>query len=185
MAEDVVLVTGASSGIGEALARRIAREGRPLALVARRADRLETLARELREKHGVSAHAVTADLARPGGVAALVGDLDRRGLTVDWLVNNAGFGTAGRFDQLPVERELEEIRLNVEALVELSGRCLPGMVARRRGVLMNVASLGAYGPGPYMATYVATKSFGLSFSESIAVELEGTGVQVLCVCTGF
>jgi len=185
MAEDVALVTGASSGIGEALARRIAREGRSLVLVARRADRLEALAHELREKHGVTAHALSADLARPGAVPALLGDLERRGLAVDWLVNNAGFGTAGRFDQLPVERELEEIRLNVEALVELSSRCLPAMVARRRGVLMNVASLGGFAPGPYMATYAATKAFVLSFTEAIAAELRDTGVQVLCVCPGF
>jgi hypothetical protein len=185
MAEDVALVTGASSGIGEALARRIARDGRHLVLVARRADRLEALARELKEKHGVSAHGIAADLAARGAVRALLDEVTRRGLTVDWLVNNAGFGTAGRFDQLPVERELDEIRLNVEALVELSGHCLPGMVARRRGVVMNIASVGGFAPGPYMATYAATKAFVLSFSEAIAAELRGTGVQVLCVCPGF
>ena len=185
MAADVVLVTGASSGIGEALARRIARDGRRLVLVARRTDRLETLARELREATGVAADVVPADLTQPGAVSALVAEIERRGLAVDWLVNNAGFGTVGRFDTLPVERELEEIRLNVQALVELCGRCLPGMVQRRRGAVMNIASLGAYGPGPYMAAYVATKSFVLSFSESIAVELKGTGVEVLCVCPGF
>jgi short-subunit dehydrogenase len=185
MAQEIALVTGASSGIGEALARRIARDGRHLVLVARRAERLETLAGELEQQHGVKAHVVAKDLVKPGAIAELLDDLKRRGLTVDWLVNNAGFGTAGRFDRLPVERELQEIRLNVEALVELCGRCLPAMVARRSGAVMNVASLGGFAPGPYMATYAATKAFVLSFTEAIAAELRGTGVQVLCVCPGF
>jgi len=185
MAADVVLVTGASSGIGEALARRIARDARRLVLVARRTDRLEALARELREANGVVADVIPADLTQPGAVSGLVAEIERRGLAVDWLVNNAGFGTVGRFDTLPVERELEEIRLNVQALVELCGRCLPGMVARRRGVVMNIASLGGFAPGPYMATYAATKAFVLSFSEAIALELRDTGVHVLCVCPGF
>ena len=185
MAQDVALVTGASSGIGEALARRLARDGRPLVLVARRADRLESLARALRAAHGVEAHVLAQDLLRPGAVQAVLAEVDRRGLTVEWLVNNAGFGTGGRFDQLPVERELEEIRLNVEALVEFTGRCLPAMVARRRGAVMNVASMAAFGPMAYSATYGATKAFVLSFSEAIAAELRGTGVQVLCVCPGF
>src|SRR5437867_7488416 len=185
MAQDVALVTGASSGIGEALARRLARDGRPLVLVARRADRLESLARALRGAHGVEAHVFAQDLLQPGAVQAVLAEVDRRGLTIDWLVNNAGFGTGGRFDQLPVERELEEIRLNVEVLVEFTSRCLPGMVARRRGAVMNVASMAAFGPMAYMATYAATKAFVLSFSEAIAAELRGTGVQVLCVCPGF
>jgi len=185
MTPEVALVTGASSGIGEALARRIARDGRHLVLVARRADRLETLARELERQHGVKAHVIARDLVQPGAVPALLEEIGRRGLAVDWLVNNAGFGTVGRIDRLPVERELEEIRLNVEALVELCGRCLPAMVARRSGAVMNVASLGGFAPGPYMATYAATKAFVLSFTEAIAAELRGTGVHVLCVCPGF
>ena len=185
MTQDVALVTGASSGIGEALARRIARDGRHVALVARRTDRLERLAAELERQHGVKAHVVAKDLLAPGAAAELVADVARRGLTIDWLVNNAGFGTVGNFHELPVERELQEIRLNVEALVELCGRCLPGMVARRRGAVVNIASLGGFAPGPYMATYAATKAFVLSFSEAIAAELRSTGVQVLCVCPGF
>src|SRR5438093_2898222 len=172
MAQDVALVTGASSGIGEALARRLARDGRPLVLVARRADRLESLARALRGAHGVEAHVFAQDLLQPGAVQTVLAEVDRRGLTIDWLVNNAGFGTGGRFDQLPVERELEEIRLNVEVLVEFTGRCLPGMVARRRGAVMNVASMAAFGPMAYSATYGATKAFVLSFSEAIAARSE-------------
>jgi short-subunit dehydrogenase len=185
MEQDVALVTGASSGIGEALARRLAKDGRHLVLVARRVDRLETLARELEAQHGIRAYAIPADLVQPGAVRGLLDDVARRGLTVDWLVNNAGFGTMGRFDGLEVERELDEIKLNVEALVELTGRSVPGMVARKRGVVMNVASVAAFTPSPFMATYSATKAFVLSFTEALAVELESTGVHVLCVCPGF
>jgi short-subunit dehydrogenase len=185
MAQDIALVTGASSGIGEAIARRIARDGRDVTLVARRADRLAAVARELEQAHGIRAHVIAKDLIRAGATGELLEEIADRGLTVDWLVNNAGFGTVGRFDQLPVEGELDEIRLNVEVLVELTGRCLPGMVGRGRGVVMNIASLGGFAPGPYMATYAATKAFVLSFSEAIATELRGTGVQVLCVCPGF
>jgi short-subunit dehydrogenase len=185
MEQEVALVTGASSGIGEALARRIARDGRHLVLVARRADRLEALARELEGAHGIRAHVVAKDLVQPGAARALAEEVAHRGLSVDWLVNNAGFGTMGRFDTLPVEGELDEIRLNIEVLVELTGRFLPRMVARRRGVVMNIASLGAFAPSAYMSTYSATKAFVLSFSEGIAAELRTSGVQVLCVCPGF
>ena len=185
MPQDVTLVTGASTGIGAALVRRIARERRNVVLVARTVDRLESLATEMRDAHHVDAQVIPADLTKPGAVRQLVDEVDRRGLAVDWLVNNAGFGTGGRFDQLPVERELEEITLNVTALVELTGRLLPGMVARRRGAVVNVSSLASFLPGPYSATYSATKAFVTSFSEAIATELRDTGVTVLCVCPGF
>ena len=160
MAQEVALVTGASSGIGEALARRLARDGRHLVLVARRGDRLEALARDLTDVHGVAAHVIAKDLVEPGAARELLDDVGRRGFTVDWLVNNAGFGTAGRFDRLPVDGELNEIRLNVEVLVELTGRCLPAMVARKAGVVMNIASMGAFAPGPYMATYAFSQVWG-------------------------
>jgi hypothetical protein len=185
MAEDIVLVTGASSGIGEAIARRVARDGRPVGLVARRQDRLEALAAEIRSGHKVDAHVLPSDLTAPGAVGALADEVARRGLAIDWLVNNAGFGTFGKFHQLPLERELAEIRLNVEALVELTGRFLPPMVERRRGVVMNVSSVGGFVPSPMMATYTATKAFVLAFSEALHVELDGTGVHCLCVCPGF
>jgi hypothetical protein len=185
MPRDVALVTGASSGIGEALARRIAATGRRLVLVARRADRLQEIASEIHVRHGVEAQVISADLGVPAARQALVDEIARRDLAVDWLVNNAGFGTNGRFHDLPVERELEEIRLNVEALVDLTGRFLPSMVARRRGAVVNVSSVAGYCPGPYTATYSATKAFVSSFSEAIAVETRGTGVDVLCVCPGF
>jgi short-subunit dehydrogenase len=185
MAGDIVLITGASSGIGEALARRVARDGREVGLVARRADRLEALASELRDRHGVDTHVLPCDLVAPGAVAALAREVEQRGLTVDWLVNNAGFGTFGRFHELPVERELQEIRLNVEALVEATGRFVPGMVRRRRGTVMNISSIGGLFPGPFMSTYTATKAFVVAFSAGLEVELQGTGVSVLCVCPGF
>jgi short-subunit dehydrogenase len=185
MAGDIVLITGASSGIGEALARRVARDGRNVGLVARRADRLEALASELRDRHGVDAHVFPCDLVAAGAVAGLVREVGQRGLTVDWLVNNAGFGTFGRFHELPVERELEEVRLNVEALVEATGRFLPDMVRRRRGTVMNISSVGGLFPGPFMSTYTATKAFVVAFSAGLEAELQGTGVSVLCVCPGF
>src|SRR5262245_60966012 len=179
MGREIALVTGASSGIGEALARRLARDRKHLGLVARRADRLGALAAALRAAHSIEVDVLPADLTQPGAVAALVEEVSRRGLDVDWLVNNAGFGTVGRFHELPLARELEEIALNVEALVELTGRLLPAMVGRRRGVVMNVGSIS-----PNMATYTATKAFVLSFTEAIAVEVRDSGVHVLCVCPG-
>jgi hypothetical protein len=185
MPQDVALVTGASSGIGAALARRIAATGRRVVLVARSVDRLDDIAREIEAQHGVETHVIPTDLGVPAARGNLVDELTRRDLTVDWLVNNAGFGTNGRFHELPVERELEEIRLNVEALVDLTGRFMPAMVARRRGAVVNVSSVAGYCPGPYTATYSATKAFVSSFSEAIAVEARGTGVDVLCVCPGF
>jgi hypothetical protein len=185
MANEIALITGASSGIGEALAKRVARDGRAVGLVARRADRLEALAEEIRRAHGTEAHVLACDLTAPGAIRGLAAEVKHRGLTVDWLVNNAGFGTYGPFHELPVEKELEEIRLNVMALVEVTGRFLPAMVERRRGVVMNVSSIGGLFPSPFMATYAATKAFVVSFSEGLAVELRDKGVSVLCVCPGF
>jgi short-subunit dehydrogenase len=185
MPTPVALVTGASSGIGEALARRIAREKRNLALVARRVDRLEALAKELGATHRIEATAIPCDLMQPDGPAGLVAELERRGLEVDWLVNNAGFGTFGKFHELPVERELEEVRLNAGAPVALAGLLLPGMVRRGRGAVINVASVAGFGPMALNATYSATKAFLIAFSEALAVDLAGTGVTVLCVCPGF
>jgi len=185
MAQEIALITGASSGIGEAFARRLARDGRHLVLVARRADRLESLARDLAAAHGVRVEPIAQDLVRSGACRELIEEVERRGLVVDWLVNNAGFGTVGAFHELPVDKEVEEVRLNVEALVELTGRCLPGMVARRRGAVVNLASMAGFSATPYMTIYGATKAFVLSFSEGLAVELRGTGVDVLCVCPGF
>src|SRR5262245_12170710 len=185
MSTPVVVVTGASSGIGEAFARRIARDRRNLVLVARRAERLATLAQQLGVEHHIQAMALPCDLMAADGPASLAAELERRGLEVEWLVNNAGFGTFGKFHELPVDRELDEIHLNVRAPVALTGLLLPGMVRRGRGAIVNVASVAGFGPMGLNATYSATKAFLIAFSEALAVDVDGTGVQVLCVCPGF
>jgi len=185
MAQEVALITGASSGIGEALARRIARDGRSVALVARRLPRLESIAAELRANHRVDVHALPADLTAPGAIAALVDEVGRRGLTVDWLVNNAGFGTFGAFHTLDLDGELREIQLNVVALVRLTHAAAVEMAARGRGGILNVSSLAGFQPGPMNATYGATKAFVTSFTEAVHQEMQGTGVSVTVLCPGF
>jgi uncharacterized protein len=183
-AQQTALVTGASSGIGAAFARALAARGANLVLAARSADRLEALARELSAGHGVQAVAVPADLAHPGAGPELARELDRRGLAVDVLVNNAGFATYGPFESIAAERERDEVQLNVAALVDLCHAFLPGMLSRRRGAIVNVASTGAFQPVPYMAVYGATKAFVLSFSEALWFEARGRGVSVLALCPG-
>ncbi len=176
------LVTGASSGLGETFARQLAKKGYDLVLVARRKDRLEALAQETASAHGVKAEVIEADLAQDAGVSAVnkriaSGD-------IDFLVNCAGFGTLGEFASLPLERELEEIDLNVRALVRLSHAALIPMTSRRQGAIINVASTGAFQPVPNMATYAATKAFVLSFSEALHEEVKKHGVTVTCLCPG-
>lgn len=179
----LALVTGASSGIGLELARLLAADGHDLVLVARSRARLEELARGFALK-GAQAHVIAADLAAPQAPAAIVAELRERGLTVDILVNNAGYGLFGAFSETEWKAELDMIQLNVVALVELTKRLLPGMVERKRGRVLNVASTAAFQPGPLMAIYYATKAFVLSFSEAIAEELDGTGVTVTALCPG-
>ena len=178
------LVTGASSGIGVELARSLATRGHNLILVARRGDLLEELAEELTADHGVRAVALAADLAEPDGREALLGRIDALGLTVEILVNNAGYGTGGPFHTLPLERELGMVRLNAEAIVALCGAFVPGMVARGRGAVLNVASTIGFQPVLGEATYGATKAFALTFTESLHGELTGTGVTVTALCPG-
>ena len=182
MPERRALVTGASSGIGEAFARALARRGARLILVARRADRLSALARELGGSD--QADFVALDLARPDAGAALEVELGRRGVEVDLLVNNAGVGLTGRFDELPRERLLAMVDLNARAVVELTRRFLPGMIERKRGGVINVVSTSAFQPVPFFAVYAASKAFVLSFTESLAGELQGTGVVVQALCPG-
>jgi short-subunit dehydrogenase len=182
-----VLITGASSGIGLELAREFAAHRHDVILVARSEDRLRSLAREL-ESLGVRAYVVPADLSRSSSarcvVEAIAGLDPARALEVDVLVNNAGFGLYGSFVETSLEAELEMIQVNVVALTELTKRLVPGMVARRRGRILNLASTAAFLPGPLMAVYYATKAYVLSFSEAIATELEGTGVTVTALCPG-
>jgi len=176
------LVTGASSGIGEEFARQLARRGWNLVLVARRKDRLEQLATALSAIRGVRAEVIQADLATDAG-AAQVEERLRSG-DIDLLVNNAGFGTVGEFGKLPLARELGEINLNVRALVHLTHAALEPMMERRRGAIINVASMAAFEPVPYNATYAATKAFVLHFSEAVHEEAKEYGVTVTCLCPG-
>jgi short-subunit dehydrogenase len=177
------LVTGASSGIGRELARLLAADGYQLVLVARNRKRLEETAAEL-ERDGLRIAVLTANLSEPGGADELFGKVVEAGIQVDVLVNNAGFATNGPYSRNDMQREMEMIQLNVTALAALTRLALPGMIERRRGRILNVASTAAFQPGPYMAVYYATKAFVLSFSEAIAKELQGTRVTVTTVCPG-
>jgi len=176
------LVTGASSGIGAAYARGLRARGERVVLVARRADRLQSLAREL----GGDPHALVLplDLAGPGSAESLRADLEGRGIAVDVLVNNAGLGNTAPFEAQRLESIRAMLDVNVRALVELTHAFLPGMRARGRGRIVNVASNAAFQPVPYLTVYAATKSFVLSFTEGLAEELRGTGVQVQALCPG-
>jgi short-subunit dehydrogenase len=178
------LVTGASSGIGSAFAGALAARGLDVVLVARSGARLEELAGRLAAAHGVRAEVVVADLGRPDAVEQVRAEVERRGLTIDVLVNNAGFATRGPFEALDPARDHEEVAVNVSAVVDLAHAFLPGMVARGRGTMVNVASTGAFQPVPWMAVYGASKAFVLSFSEALAEEYRGRGVRVLALCPG-
>ncbi|HEX5099755.1 MAG TPA: SDR family oxidoreductase [Polyangiaceae bacterium] len=180
----IALVTGASAGIGKELARCFAADGHAVVLVARRLPLLETLAGELRARSGRDAWPIACDLAAPGGVDTLLAELARRGLEIDFLVNNAGFGTTGAFVDSPAERELAMAELNVMAVARLTRALLPGMLARRRGRILNIGSTAGFQPGPYMATYYASKAFVNHFSEALAEEARGTGVTVTLSCPG-
>jgi short-subunit dehydrogenase len=180
----VTLITGASSGIGEAFARRLAAEKHDLVLVARSEKALHELCDELMLKHKISAHYIVLDLIQHGADLELFEETERHGFDVDWLINNAGFGSAGDFVELDQERELEMIELNVRSLVAVTHRYLKKMRERRGGVIINVSSTASFQPIPFMATYAATKAFVTSFSEAIAEENRPFGIQVLALCPG-
>jgi hypothetical protein len=177
------IVTGASSGIGQAIARELARRGHGVTLVARRADRLEALASELGPT-GVRAEVIAMDLSDRGARAALPGRLSDLGLTPVILVNNAGLSTFGPVAKSDPESEMNMIEVDVVAIADLCSRILPGMVERRLGAVLNVASTGAFQPLPGQAGYGAGKAFVLSYSESLSGELRGTGVNVSALCPG-
>ncbi|HMC51243.1 MAG TPA: SDR family oxidoreductase [Acidimicrobiales bacterium] len=185
MSRPTVLITGASSGIGLAFARSLAADGQGLVLVARREGRLKEIADELAAAHGVAAEALVADLTDAEDLARVEARVAERDRPVDLLVNNAGFGTLGRFATLPIEDEEREIRLNVVALVRLTRAALGAMTARGRGGIINVSSVASFQAGPYNATYAATKAFVTSFTEAVGEELRGTGVRVMALCPGF
>jgi hypothetical protein len=181
---ETVLITGASSGIGLELARCFAADKSRLVLVARNTEALRSLAEELLCEHGVQTLVLTADLSLPETSARVFNELRQAGVTVDVLVNNAGFGAHGGFAELPVRRQLEMLQVNVAALTELTGLFLPGMIERKRGGVLNVGSVAGFQPGPGMAVYFATKAYVLSFTEALAEELLGTGLTVTALCPG-
>lgn len=178
------LITGASGGIGLEFARVFAQHGYDLVLVARSEGKLAELAHVLSAQHRVEARVVSKDLADGAAPRELFDQLQRESIAVDVLVNNAGFATYGPFVELDRDRELSMIAVNVVALTDLTRLFLPGMVQRRRGKVLNVASTAAFQPGPLMAVYYATKAYVLHFSEAIAEELRGTGVTVTALCPG-
>lgn len=178
------LITGASRGIGEAFARKLATEGHNLVLVARSEKDLHELCDELMLKHDITAHYIVADLTDAGGAEKVFAETEKHGFEIDWLINNAGFGSMGEFAKLPLEKELRIVDLNIRSLVELTHLFLPGMRARKNGKIINVSSAAGFQPIPYMATYAATKAFVSSFSEAIAEENREYGIQVLALCPG-
>lgn len=178
------LVTGASAGLGEGFARALAAKGEDLILTARRVDRLEALAAELRAAHRVRVDLFPADLADPAAPAKLLADIAAAGLAVDQLVNNAGFGTQGPFAEGDAAAQVGMIDVNCRALVALTRGVLPQMIARRSGGILNVASTAAFQPSPWFAVYSATKAFVLSFSEAIHEEVKPHGVRVAALCPG-
>jgi short-subunit dehydrogenase len=183
-AKETVLITGASSGIGLELARCFAADGSRLVLVARNKDALDALAEELRQKNKIEVIILPADLSLPEAPRQIFDTLAARKVAVDVLVNNAGFGLHGKFLEMPLARQLEIIKVNVNALVELTGLFLPEMRQRRAGGILNVGSVAGFVPGPNLAIYYASKAFVQSFSEALASELESTGVSVTVLCPG-
>jgi len=178
------LITGASSGIGEAFARKLAARGRNVLLVARSEDRLITLCNEVGRINSIRAQYFPLDLTEPGAPARLLEETEKRGLEIDMLVNNAGFGSMGDFTTLDLVNELRMIDLNVKSLVELTYRFLLPMRERRQGIIINVASTAGFQPVPFMANYSATKAFVLSFTEALWEENRPHGIQMMALCPG-
>jgi short-subunit dehydrogenase len=184
MSSEIVLVTGASSGIGLELAKCFATEGCRLVLVARKGNALQELAAQLRQRYKTQSEVLPADLAEPGTPARIFDHLQNNGTKVDVLVNNAGFGAHGQFADLSLERQLAIVQVNVTALVHLTRLFLPGMIQRKSGGVLNVASTAGFQPGPGMAIYYATKAFVLSFSEAITEEVKSSGLVITALCPG-
>ena len=180
----VVLITGASSGIGASFAEAFAAKGDDVILVARSEATLQALAERLRQAHGIKADVLVQDLATPEGAQQTAEAVKALGTPVDVLINNAGFGDYGLFSDRPRDKQLDMIRLNVLALTDLTYQFLPEMIERRSGHIINVASIAAFQPIPYLSVYAATKAFVLSFSEALWAEVKPFGVKVLSVCPG-
>lgn len=184
MSMTTALVTGASTGIGAVFADKLAARGHDLVLVARSQDKLEAIAQDLSQRYNVAAVAIAQDLTTADAAAHLFTQLEQRGITVEVLVNNAGFGTYGEFGEGDLGTYLNMIQLNITVLVDLTYRCLQGMQARRSGSILNISSTAAFQPIPYLGVYAATKAFVLSFSEALWYECKPYNVKVLGVCPG-
>ena len=181
---NTTLITGASSGIGAAFARKLARRGRNVLLVARSEDKLIALCNEIGRVSGIRAQYIVTDLTEQDAAARLLEETQKRELLIDMLINNAGFGSMGDFTRLELATELEMIDLNIKSLVDLTYKFLLPMRERRQGTIINVASTAGFQAVPFMATYAATKAFVLSFSEALAEENEKHGIRVLALCPG-
>ncbi len=184
MSRGFALITGASSGIGAVFARKLAQMGHGVILVARRRDRLETLAGELGEQFGVDTEVVAADLANPTDLETIE-QLVRQRPNLEYLVNNAGFGTSGRFPKVALHRNLDMLRVHCEAAVRLCHAAVPGMMSAKRGAIINVSSVAGILRAPGSSMYCSTKAFLNAFSESLSMELRDTGVRVQALCPGF
>ncbi len=184
MPNEIVLITGASSGIGWELANLFAADGSELILVARRLDKLEELSKQLQEKHGTTSTLIQMDLSNPGAAEELFSKVQKSGKQVDVLVNNAGFGQIGRFEEIPLERHTKMCELNIVALTQLTHLFVSQMISRDSGAILNIGSTAAFQPGPNSAVYYASKAFVLSFSEALHAELWGKNVSVTCLCPG-
>lgn len=178
------LITGASGGIGKAFAEELATRNNNLVLVARSEEKLHQLASELQAKHNIKVDVIVKDLTEPGSTADVFNYTKDKGITIDTLINNAGFGDYGEFAERDGERQLQIVQLNVMALVDLTHKYLPLMRQQRSGTIINVSSIAAFQPIPYMSVYAASKAFILSFSEALWAESREYGVHVLCVCPG-
>ena len=184
MFKKYVLITGASSGIGLELAHQFAKNGYDLILVARRKKLLQTLANELHTKYGSESELIEKDLEESNAAKEVVAILQRKNISIEILVNNAGFGTFGDYNSSDEETNSRMVQLNITSLMSLTRLLIPSMLKRKVGKILNVASMAAFQPGPFMAVYYASKSFVLSFSEALSSELEGTGVTVTALCPG-
>jgi short-subunit dehydrogenase len=184
MQNRTALITGASSGIGREFAKLLARDCSTLVLVARRRDRLEELKQELEKTFPITVKVISHDLSKAGAAHDIYDELQREHISVDILINNAGFGSYGAFVETDLLKEAQMIGVNVLAVTEMTKLFVKGMVARKSGRIMNVSSTAAFQPGPLMSVYYASKAYALSFSESIANELAGTGVTVTAFCPG-
>jgi hypothetical protein len=178
------LITGATTGIGRELAQIAAANGYDVALTARTAQSLQTAAADIERTTNRKTHIFPIDLSQPNAARTLFADLTHAGLTLDVLINNAGFGLLGKFWELPEDEQMQMIQLNIGALTQLTRLALPGMIERRIGYILNLASTASFQPSPLMAIYYASKAYVLSFSEAIHNEAKGTGVNVCCLCPG-